>query len=532
MFCSIATLCFQCHREIRTLVQVAMFECHACLGHVSSSQLLAVDACFVLERWWFNDSQPTMLWWGSPSDASLVRCHLGWWSRSKMVSLCALRVMCVCVSGKMILIVTVSFSGCHWQCGERTDWRGREAKAWPGQSRRQQQLSRIWKTIDRGHFAEIVWFTKRSADTLNATLEEAGTLTVVWSDPSPCGLVVLLCLDVAFIVCGGTEGEPRVSIRVIEQTSRTWLELAASLFAWNAVMWFASVPKTKSTWLQRESEAWVSGWIPQDTTVCSQVGPVSDAQKGSFSGRRSGVDFFKMLVMFVCLLVSPTREDACRPQTLAVEFRCWREEVALCTKVLVIVFCDVVWKVVDNFSSCQACVTVVQKTHRIAVAEGSGWSVPHIVRAWPASSPWIALEHRGCVFHHRSCLAAKKKKQERRLWWGFAFMRTTIRKEADLECDATARMFQVVLENVLRKFCWNHFRISVVIAFFAGETIRNLVASANVREIRQSCDPHVCSFRSHRVGVPTQGLLDDLDTRVIFWYGFRSRRLNLDQDVV
>ena len=32
-----------------------------------------------------------------------------------------------------------------------------------------------------------------------------------------------------------------------------------------------------------------------------------------------------------------------------------------------------------------------------------------IVRAWPATVR-VALEHRGCVFHHRSCLAAKKKK--------------------------------------------------------------------------------------------------------------------------
>ena len=38
-----------------------------------------------------------------------------------------------------------------------------------------------------------------------------------------------LCVDVAFVDCGGTEGEPQVSIQLPTAT-RTWLEPAVSLF--------------------------------------------------------------------------------------------------------------------------------------------------------------------------------------------------------------------------------------------------------------------------------------------------------------
>ena len=54
-------------------------------------------------------------------------------------------------------------------------------------------------------------------------------------------------------------------------------------------------------------------------------------------------------------------------------------------------------------------------------------------------------------------------------------MRTAMRKEVVLECDATARTFEGVLEKVLYTFCLNHLKIFAVIAFFAGETIRNVI---------------------------------------------------------
>ena len=69
-------------------------------------------------------------------------------------------VSCVCChlfSAKNGSYVTVSFSGCHWQCGashfdDDREARLREDIAEPTEA------FRIWRTMDRGHFAEIVWF--------------------------------------------------------------------------------------------------------------------------------------------------------------------------------------------------------------------------------------------------------------------------------------------------------------------------------------------------------------------------------------
>ena len=101
----------------RTLVW-AMFG--PCLGHVSNSQLLAVDACFVLD--WCRLSH--ILWF--PIRRFFGEGHF--WYREQEV----LFVPCVChLFWKNDSYVTVSFSGCHWQCGERTLTRS-GSEAWPG----------------------------------------------------------------------------------------------------------------------------------------------------------------------------------------------------------------------------------------------------------------------------------------------------------------------------------------------------------------------------------------------------------------
>ena len=68
-----------------------------------------------------------------------------------------------------------------------------------------------------------------------------------------------------------------------------------------------------------------------------------------------------------------------------------------------------------------------------------------------------------------------KKKDSDPIVGRIRFVRTTMRKEVVLECHATARTFEGVLEKVLCTFCLNHLKFFAVIVFFAGETIRNII---------------------------------------------------------
>ena len=153
--------------------------------------------------------------------------------------------------------------------------------------------------------------------------------------------------------------------------------------------------------------------------------------------------------MFVCLLVSPTRDDGAARRHLRSSFvvgeRRWRCAQKLCDCFLML-FGKLLTTVLRVRRACQ----LFKKRIELQLQREKRMIHSEIVWAWPAAVR-VALEHRGCVFHHRSCLAAKKTREA--IVVRIRFMRTTIRKEADLECDATARMFQVVLENVLRNFC-------------------------------------------------------------------------------
>ena len=70
-----------------------------------------------------------------------------------------------------------------------------------------------------------------------------------------------------------------------------------------------------------------------------------------------------------------------------------------------------------------------------------------IVWAWPGAVR-VVLEHRGCVFHHCSSLAAREPDLDT-IVGRVRLMRTTMRKEAQLECDAIARTFDAGLEKLL-----------------------------------------------------------------------------------
>ena len=93
---------------------------------------------------------------------------------------------------------------------------------------------------------------------------------------------------------------------------------------------------------------------------------------------------------------------------VAVELRCCREEWCCAQRFDDCFFFDVVGKVVDTLSSCQACVTVVQKNASNCSCRGKRMIHSAIVRAWEGIVR-VALEHRGCFFHYRSCHAAIKK---------------------------------------------------------------------------------------------------------------------------
>ena len=80
--------------------------------------------------------------------------------------------VCVCVSGNSFdcdhLFQEMSLAT-RWNRLTRS---GSEAS--PGHCGAKNSFFRTWTAIDRGRFGEIL-FLKRSEDTLNATLEEAGT---------------------------------------------------------------------------------------------------------------------------------------------------------------------------------------------------------------------------------------------------------------------------------------------------------------------------------------------------------------------
>ena len=82
-----------------------------------------------------------------------------------------------------------------------------------------------------------------------------------------------------------------------------------------------------------------------------------------------------------CVRMAPPA-DTC--SEVAVELRCWREEGR--QRFGDCFFLDVVWKVVDNFSSCQACVTVVQNDSNYS-CKGERMIHSAIVRPWPGNSP-------------------------------------------------------------------------------------------------------------------------------------------------
>ena len=87
--------------------------------------------------------------------------------------LCLCLAYVVICSGKNDSDVTVSFSGCHWQCGAIILMRsGSEAS--PGHCGANRSFSNMENDGQRTSRIDcVVW--KRSADTLKASLEEAGT---------------------------------------------------------------------------------------------------------------------------------------------------------------------------------------------------------------------------------------------------------------------------------------------------------------------------------------------------------------------
>ena len=306
--------------------------------------------CFqqsVAYRWrlfcpWLVSIQPhslvshlALLWWGVTFDI-------------------ANKKLCLCLAYVVILFwkndsyVTVSFSGCHWQCGAiiltEIGKRG-----FARTLRRQQQLFE-----DRGHFAEIVWFRKRSADTLKRYPGRARTLMVAGVTSMWVGAT--LCV-----------GRSLQCLRWNERRRETWLEPAASLFVMRWCL-FSSVPKDIEQMLHRGRRA--GQWV--EITRYNLLFAVFDIQRlqtVSFFGlqahdRRRGVVFHSF---FSCLLlvsladceVGAARRHLlrgwCRASAVGEkEWRCARR-FGDCF------FLDVVWKVVDNCSSCQACVPVVQK---------------------------------------------------------------------------------------------------------------------------------------------------------------------------
>ena len=108
-------------------------------------------------------------------------------------------------------------------------------------------------------------------------------------------------------------------------------------------------------------------------------------------------------------------------------------------------FFDVVGKVVDNFSSCQACVTVVEHASNYS-CRGKRMIHSAIVRVWPGIVR-VALEHRGCVFHHRSCHAAIKHKTKFRHDCGDGFAWCAPRCARKLCWSATQ-------PHARSKLCW------------------------------------------------------------------------------
>ena len=157
---------------------------------------------------------------GFSLDFAMVRITLG-------IEQEVLFVLCVCchLFWQKIFYVTVSFTGCHWQCGERTLTRsGSEAS--PGHCDANRSFSNVEKRWTEDISQRLCGLEKECGH-FESFLGRGGNLTVVGLTPMWVGAT--WSVDVAFIDCGGTEGEPQVSIQ-LRTATRTWLELAASLF--------------------------------------------------------------------------------------------------------------------------------------------------------------------------------------------------------------------------------------------------------------------------------------------------------------
>ena len=141
---------------------------------------------------------------------------------NKKFSLCFAYVV-IC-SGKYDSYVTVSFSRMSvamW-CNH-FDEIGKRGFA--RTSRRQQQLFEYGKRLTES-ISQRLCGSEEECGHFERYPGRGGNLKVVGLTTMRVG--ASLCADVAFIDCGGTEGEPQVSIQ-LRRVTRTWLELAASL---------------------------------------------------------------------------------------------------------------------------------------------------------------------------------------------------------------------------------------------------------------------------------------------------------------
>ena len=205
------------------------FECHACSGHVSNCLLFTDDGCVVhwavLTQPHHLVSFPTLLWWGVTSDHMTNPI----WAVDVDFLLRAFVYVCIWYFFRLWWFVSADVTGNVVKSVWRDpDLQLRQDIAAPT------TVFRIWEMIDRGHFAEIVWFGRGVRDTLNAVLEEAGT----WqsSDWPPCGLVPL--------VCGRSLHWLRWNRRWATSSNRVindanMIGPGCFFFAWSAVMWFS-----------------------------------------------------------------------------------------------------------------------------------------------------------------------------------------------------------------------------------------------------------------------------------------------------
>ena len=125
---------------------------------------------------------------------------------------------------------------------------------------------------------------------------------------------------------------------------------------------------------------------------------------------RGEVSFFTRLLCWFCLLLVSWHGQRCVTHFECEDGDCGRASQlerrgGVGQKGAVIVF-DVVWIVVDDFLLGQACVTLVQHASDTVVDKSSKIHGT-IVWAWPGAVR-VVLEHRGCVFHHCSSLAARE----------------------------------------------------------------------------------------------------------------------------